>query len=103
MRRLISIIGLVALVGCASFQSNSGKFLASTAQTVDALMKGWAYWVVQNNVSTNQQAGIKSAYGTYQRAMLVASNAWEDSVLAGGANATWISASNAVQQAQDSL
>jgi hypothetical protein len=101
-RKILAVLGLVVLIGCASFQSTTGKFLASTAQTADVAMKGWALYVVSNDVSTNAQAGVRSAYGLYQRSMLVASNAWEVS-LTGTNQTVWLVASNALFANQKQL
>lgn len=93
---------MACLVGCASFQTTSGKFLASTAQSVDLAMKGWALFVVEGKVTAQQQLNVRSAYAMYQRSMLVASNAWETSLTTAD-KTLWNSASNSVYFSQQGL
>lgn len=70
MKKLIPLIAMLTLfVGCAIFptwKDAAGKSLATTAQTVDAAMKGWAMYVVTQNPPTNLQAKVRQAYGDYQ-------------------------------------
>lgn len=83
---------LALVIGCASFQTNAAKLLTSTALTVDATMKGWATYVVQNNISDVQQAPVKKAYSQYQIAMGGAQAAYTALIANGDKNA-WQQAS----------
>jgi hypothetical protein len=70
--KLSMMVVMAALVcaGCASFQQNAGKTLASIATTVDAAMKSWAtYVVVTGKATPAQEAQVKGAYAQYQAAM----------------------------------
>jgi len=80
MKKLIPIIALAFLVGCASFQNTAGKLLASTAATVDAAMKGWAAYVVAGGATDDQQKQVRESYGRYQLAMKGAESAYLASV-----------------------
>ena len=75
MNRLAPLLLILAL-GCASFQTNAGKTLASTAITVDAAMKGWAKWADQNGRDPARDLSVRTAYVRYQMAMQVASSAY---------------------------
>src|SRR5690242_4426571 len=71
--------GLVLQFGCATtntFQNNSGKFLATTAATVDAAMHGWAVWVASGKASPGDEAQVKAIYQQYQGSMMLATNAY---------------------------
>src|SRR5262245_43779951 len=84
IRRIIpGLFAIVTLFGCATtpnWQDSYGKILATTAQTVDAAMKGWAMYVVTGNPPADQQAKVKTAYQEYQAAFDVALNAYNASV-----------------------
>lgn len=82
MKQLQSLF-LVALLmasGCATWQDNAGKSLATIAQTVDAAMKSWAIYVNQYPVSDEAQAKVKKTYEQYQSAMAIALSAYNTSV-----------------------
>ena len=72
MNKLAPFILMFAL-GCASFQTNAGKTLASTAMTVDAAMKAWSKYVDKNGVDPARNLAVKTAYIRYQAAMQTAS------------------------------
>lgn len=97
MKKYIIYAALALLIGCATFKSTASKFLASTAQTVDATMQGWALLVVSGQTTPEQEANVKGIYQQYQRSMLIASNAWEVTI-ATGDKTGWIVASNTVYQ-----
>jgi flavin-binding protein dodecin len=82
MKKLYSLILVLVLVGCSttSWQDAAGKVLATTALTVDATMKGWAYHVVNDSVPQNQQDSVKIAYAKYQLAMEAAKSAYVSAV-----------------------
>lgn len=101
MKKLQALV-LVLMIGCASFQTTAAKLLTSTALTVDATMKGWATYVVQNNVSDAQQAPVKAAYSKYQIAMTAAQAAYTALVANGDKNA-WQQASAALTAASSGL
>lgn len=105
MKRLpnIAIVGLMLLMaGCASFQSTAGKTLATTVQTVDAAMQGWAAYVVIGNPTPQQQAAVKTAYQKYQAAEAIAEKAY---VLASasGDQSGWTVAASTLRQCQADL
>jgi hypothetical protein len=82
MKKLLLSLGLVALVGCTtlglskSFETTAGKFLTTTAATVDAAMKGWAAWAVVGKTTTADDNVVRDIYGKYQSAMMIATNAY---------------------------
>lgn len=104
MRNAIAAIALAALVmGCATFQQNAGKTLASIATTVDAAMSGWATYVtVSGSVSPSQQEQVKQAYEKYQAAMTTALAAYNSLNTTAGQPA-WNQALTALQAAQGTL
>lgn len=71
------------LCGCATWQKNGGKLLASTAVAVDSAMQGWAVWVVDGKATAGDEAKVKLAYIKYQLAMKGASEAYMASVKLG--------------------
>ncbi len=93
MRRIAPIIALaVLLTGCTTLTNDSaGKFLASTAATVDAAMKAWATYVVVAKIDAEGQAEVKSAYVKYQASMAVAETAYV-ALVKDGNKVTWASA-----------
>ena len=107
MKTKLSAVALVVLlasmIGCASFQSNAGKSLATIASTVDAAMKGWAAYVVASGqVSDSQQASVRDAYLKYQACMVTAQAAYNG--LASNSDQTaWNQALAALNAAQGTL
>lgn len=93
---------LAFLCGCASFHNTAGKLLVSTAQTVDATMKGWATWVVSGQTKPEQETAVKAAYGQYQFAMQAAQTAYLVSAN-NGDKSVWQKASLALQASSGSL
>ena len=96
----------VALVGCAMFQTSSatfqdvaGKFLTTTAITVDATMTSAAKAKVMGLVNSNDWAQIVAYYGKYQTDMQVATNLYGLAVQIGNP-AIFAQASNNVQTSQ---
>ena len=102
MKKLIPIFALAFLVGCATFQNNAGKTLASAAATVDAAMKGWAAFVVAGGATDAQQAQVRAAYGKYQLAMSAAETAYLTAVKSGDQSA-WGTAASALLASQSQL
>lgn len=92
----------LALCGCASWQSTSGKVLTSSALTVDATMKGWAKWSATHPVSEQTHASVRGAYEKYQAAMAVAVEAYADAVNSGERTA-WGNAREALELALSAL
>lgn len=97
MKRLLPLLLLAFLVGCATnWQTTAGKALGTTAQTVDAAMKGWATYAVAAKLTDAQQAPVKAAYAQYQAAMNTALVAYgsavsaNDQTLAGQASAALV-------------
>ncbi len=84
MKTLISVSLALLLVGCAtSFQNTGAKVLTSTALTVDASMKGWAAYVVAGGSTPAEEQNVKTAYGQYQIAMMVAQRSYVAAVNSG--------------------
>lgn len=81
MKKITLILTLLGLVACSSTDPG-GRFLATTAITVDTAMKGWAGYVVLHNLAETNQIGIRNAYVDYQAAMVLATNAYTLSRLA---------------------
>lgn len=102
MRTSISIFALLFLVGCASFNSNAGKTLASVATSVDTAMKSYAVYVAVNNVPAQKQSPVRMAYGNYQLAMSAAESAYISLVKTGDRTA-WVKASEALVASQGPL
>lgn len=104
MRNTLVAIALAALVmGCATFQQNAGKTLATIATTVDAAMTGWATYVtVSGTVTPAQQAQVKSAYEKYQACMATALAAYNGLSSSAG-QPSWTQALTTLQAAQGTL
>lgn len=106
MKKLILLPVLLAILAllpaCATFKSNAGKTLSSTAITVDAAMKGWASYVVLNNVPADKQMPVRVAYGQYQTAMAAARDAYVSLALNNDTNA-WTVAQQALTAASSNL
>lgn len=99
---LLTSLSLLALVACASFQATSGKLLVTTAATVDAAMKGWATYVVANNVPESGQTQVRIAYANYQLAMKAAQQAYGAAVSSGDQSG-WQTASAALTASSTAL
>lgn len=102
MKNTIVAIALVALMGCASFQSNAGKSLATVATTIDAAMKGWAGYVVAGGASETQQTEVKAVYHQYQVVMFAAETAYIEMSKTGDRTA-WQKASDALTASQNQI
>ncbi len=84
MKKYIAVIPLILLLGCAtSFQNVAGKLLASTAATVDTVMKGWAAYVIAGQASDDQQRQVRAVYGDYQVSMSAAETVYLSTVTSG--------------------
>lgn len=87
MRKYLISLWVVALIGCATtmgtFNNLAGKFLATTAATVDASMHAWATWVVAGKATPQDEAQVRAIYATYQGDMMVATNAYALAVKVG--------------------
>lgn len=89
------IIGLPSVVllteeGCATtggWQSVAGRFLATTATTVDGAMQGWAAYVVTSKTPDTNQAPVRQLYAEYQAVFAVATNAYVLAVSTGNQSA----------------
>lgn len=100
---LVSLAAIVILFNaCATWDQAAGKTLVTTAQSVDAAMKGWAMYVVMSNPPTNQQAEIKAAYIRYQASFDAALKAYNVTVVTKD-QGPWQAASAALLSAQTSL
>lgn len=102
MKTVISIIALAFLLGCATFNDNAGKVLATTAQTVDSGMKAWGVYVAAKHIPPPQQMGVRKAYGNYQLAMAAAEKAYIEMVKTGDRSG-WLKARDAMTASQSSL
>ena len=80
------------LSGCITFQDSSGKLLASTVQTVDAAMKGWATYVALGGATPQQEAAVKASYEKYQAVERIAERAYIDAALTGNQDGFTIAA-----------
>lgn len=98
---LVALLTL-GLLGCASFQTNAGKTLATITQTVDAAMKGWAVYVSLGKSNPQQQAQVKAAYEKYQMAELAAEHAYVALVNTSGQSA-WTQAAAVLTACQNDL
>lgn len=76
------------IVGCASanWQTAAGKFLITTAQTVDTTMKGAALLEVEGIISTNDWKVIAAYHAEYRTAMISATNAYSMAIQANDAS-----------------
>ncbi len=72
----IALAFTLVLVGCTTFQSNAGKFLATTATVVDTSMQAWASFVVAGKTTPAEQAKVRELYLSYQGYMMVATNSY---------------------------
>lgn len=98
---VIGLASALLFAGCAT-QNTSGRLLVSTAQTVDAAMKGWAYYAAVANVPKERVAAVGRAYDRYQLAMSAAEQSYIVAVKSGDTNAFTL-ASNALRAAQTDL
>lgn len=79
---MVGLVALVCLIGCATFETNTGKTISSVATTVEAARKAWVAYVteqrvLQPNAALRQDlekkvAKVGDAYGKYQAAMRTA-------------------------------
>lgn len=77
LKLILPLLCILALMpACSTTKGNAAKTLASTALTVDAAMKGWAAYVVMNNVAVDKQQPVRVAYSQYQTAMAAARDAY---------------------------
>lgn len=83
MKKYIASLALIVLTGCALLQSSSsqfqdkaGRFLSTSAATVDAALKGWGAWVAAGKATAQDEAQVKALYQQYQGYMMVATNAY---------------------------
>lgn len=102
MRTSISVIALAFLLGCATFNDNAGKVLATVAKTVDTAMQGWAQYLKLHPLPPSKQMRVKSAYEKYQLSMAAAEKAYIELVKTGDRTA-WQAAAAALTAAQADL
>lgn len=96
-------VGLAFVTGCVSVQDRAGKYLASTAITVDAAMRGYAAWVALHpGPPSPEQATVRAAYMNYQATMMIATNAYAAAVLSKDWSG-WDGASNQLFVAKTAL
>lgn len=100
--KTLPIVLLAFLVGCATFDQNAGKTLASVAASVDAAMHGWATYVVTAKVSDADQAPVKAAYVKYQASMAAAEAAYI-ALVKSGSQPAWTAAKDALVASQSQL
>lgn len=89
------------MTAATSFRTNAGRFLASTALTVDTAMKGYAKVVKTGQISITDQEKVHALYVQYQEDMAIATNAYalaitvaDPSVFAGPSNTLFQSKSS---------
>jgi predicted small secreted protein len=84
IKGLLLIGATVALLinntACNTVRGTGGKVIASTALSVDAAMKGWAQYVVSGKATPVQEQNVREYYRRYQIAILVAHDAYAQSV-----------------------
>lgn len=61
---LILLLILLLAPGCVT--QTPGRVLATTVQTVDAAMQGWATWVALGHATSEQELAVRGAYDRYQ-------------------------------------
>lgn len=81
IQRAVAVLSLTLFMGCAilgggGWQTAGGKFLTSTALTVDAAMHGWATWVASGKATSAEEANVKGIYQHYEGVMMLATNAY---------------------------
>ena len=66
--------------------------MASTVQTVDAAMKGWATFVAIGGATAQQEASVKAVYEKYQACQRVAEKAYVAAAVSGDRNSFTVAA-----------
>lgn len=99
---MITALVLIVSLGCASFQSNAGKTIASVAITVDIGMKFWAKWVNTQGATPEQELMVRNAYMKYQIAMKTAKIAYADLAVDGN-KVTWSIVEKTLVDTSDSI
>jgi hypothetical protein len=104
MKLLLSVFCVLVVLGCATTNTDTaGRLLASTAQTVDAAMKGWAQWVQMSGKATKaDQDNVRSLYSNYQTAMSIAQASYIAFATTGDKN-VWLRASAALTASKADL
>lgn len=109
IKRILLTTSLSCIIaGCAIFHSGSnfqtvaGKFLETTAVTVDSAMKGWAIWVATGKATDADQATVKTYYVQYQVYMETATNLYTVAIKTGDTT-LFLQASNNLQAASTKL
>lgn len=100
--KLNILLAALLLTGCAGFEKNAGKTLASIAATVDAGMKGWAAYVVTGKATAGDEVKVKAGYQQYQMSMTLARDAYFASVQTGD-TASYEAAFQSLVKNKDSL
>lgn len=93
---MLMLCAMLAGGGCATWQDTDGKLLASTAQSADAAMKGWAAYVADGHAAPAQEAKVMAAYQKYQAAMRVAREAYERGTRNAERGTDWSAAATAL-------
>ena len=81
MKKLLLLVTLVCLMGCANLEQNAYRTIGTTAVLVDGAMNGWGDYV--RNVKADgsvdasadlakQELFVREAYSRYQKAMAAA-------------------------------
>jgi len=105
MIKFLSLVACVSLLLCGcttTWQDSAGKVLATTAQTVDSAMKGWATYVVINKVPEDKQLVVRDSYAKYQTAFETARLAYNAAVI-NKDQSVWAQASNALAASKSNL
>lgn len=106
MKKLFTsiILGLSLIAAPVMFTAcqTAGKTLATTVQTVDGAMQGWAMWVALGKSTPAQEAQVKLAYEKYQAAESIAKNAILDGIKTGNQSG-WAAVSAALTNSRTEL
>jgi predicted lipoprotein len=71
MKRHIIVVGLVLVVGCASFEQNTYKAVGSLAVTVEQARQAYVALYDAGKITPATKATVEKAYADYQKAMAV--------------------------------
>lgn len=102
MRKLLLLLPVMWVLGCATFETNTYRVLAVTAHTVDATMNGWGDYVRAGKASAEQETAVKNSFHHYQATMQVA-EAMVGSYRASGDRAAVSRALDVLDAAKNSL
>lgn len=73
----VLLAGMLLLAGCATWERNSYRTIATTATMVDATMNAWGDYVRAGMAKSEDEEVVRKAYKRYQQAMASAKVAVE--------------------------